>query len=244
MKNIKIILEYDGTGFSGWQFQPNQRTLQGEFEAAVKRISGEDIRVTASGRTDAGVHALGQAVNFKTGSDMDAAAWQGALNHFLPAEMRALEAAEVPEDFNARYCAQGKQYGYIILNRRIPSPLKRNYSWHVPVPLDMDAMKKGAAYLLGEHDFTSFRAVNSDGVNPVRTLRTLEILSDGNRIFFSLEASGFLRHMVRTVVGTLVEVGKGRFAPDDVKGMLDAKDRSRAGPTAPGQGLYLVHVQY
>ncbi len=244
MKNIKIILEYDGTGFSGWQFQPDRRTLQGEFEAAVKKISGEDLRVTASGRTDAGVHALGQAVNFKTGSEMDAAAWQGALNHFLPPEMRALEAAEVPRDFNARYDAKGKQYGYIILNRRVPSPLKRNYSWHVPAPLDISAMKNGAMHLIGEHDFTSFRAVNSDIVNPVRTLRTLEIMPDGNRIFFSLEADGFLRHMVRTVVGTLVEVGKGRFAPDDVKDMLEAKDRSKAGPTAPGQGLYMVSVQY
>ncbi len=244
MKNIKIILEYDGTGFSGWQFQPNRRTLQGEFEAAIRKISGEDLRVNASGRTDAGVHALGQTVNFKTGSEMDAAAWQGALNHFLPPEMRALEVAEVPEDFNARYSAKGKQYGYIILNRRVPSPLKRNYSWHVPVPLDLEAMKEGAIHLIGLHDFTSFRAVNSDTINPVRTLRTLEILPDGNRIFFSLEADGFLRHMVRTVVGTLVEVGKGRFAPDDVKAMLEAKDRSKAGPTAPGQGLYLVSVQY
>jgi tRNA pseudouridine38-40 synthase len=244
MKNIKLILEYDGTGFSGWQFQPDQRTLQGELEAAVKKISGEDLRATASGRTDAGVHALGQVVNFKTAAEMDAQAWLGALNHFLPPEMRALEASEEPEEFNARYSAKGKQYGYIVLNRYIPSPLKRNYSWHVPMALDIEAMKEGAAHLLGEHDFTSFRAVNSDGVNPVRTLRLLEIQVDGNRIFFSLEASGFLRHMVRTVVGTLVEVGKGRFAPGDVKDMLEERDRTKAGPTAPGQGLYLVHVEY
>ncbi|MHB8174737.1 MAG: tRNA pseudouridine(38-40) synthase TruA [Nitrospirota bacterium] len=244
MKNIKVILEYDGTGFAGWQFQPDQRTLQGEFEAAVKKISGEEFRVTASGRTDAGVHALGQVVNFKTSAGMDARAWLGALNHFLPPEMRALEVSEVPEDFNARYSAKGKQYGYIILNRQSPSPLKRNYSWHVPMPLDIAAMKEGAAHLLGEHDFTSFRAVNSDSINPVKTMRSLEILPDGNRIFFSLEADGFLRHMVRTVVGTLVEVGKGRFAPDDVKDMLEARARTKAGPTAPGQGLYLVRVEY
>ncbi len=244
MKNIKLILEYDGTGFAGWQFQPDQRTLQGELEAAVKKISGEDLRVTASGRTDAGVHALGQVVNFKTAAEMDAKAWLGALNHFLPVEMRALEASEEPEEFSARYSAKGKQYGYIVLNRYIPSPLKRNYSWHVPMPLDIEAMKEGAAHLLGEHDFTSFRAVHCDAVNPVRTLRLLEIQLDGNRVFFSLEASGFLRHMVRTVVGTLVEVGKGRFAPADVKEMLEARDRTKAGPTAPGQGLYLVNVEY
>ncbi len=190
------------------------------------------------------MHALGQVVNFKTAAEMDAKAWLGALNHFLPPEMRALEASEEPEEFSARYSAKGKQYGYIVLNRYIPSPLKRNYSWHVPMPLDIEAMKEGAAYLLGEHDFTSFRAVHSDGVNPVRTLRMLEIQLDGNRIFFSLEASGFLRHMVRTVVGTLVEVGKGRFASGDVKDMLEARDRTKAGPTAPGQGLYLVHVEY
>jgi tRNA pseudouridine38-40 synthase len=244
MKNIKIILEYDGTGFAGWQYQPDQRTLQGELETAIKKISREDLRVTASGRTDAGVHALGQVVNFKTAAEMDAKAWLGALNHFLPPEMRTLEASEEPEEFSARYSAKGKQYGYIVLNRYIPSPLKRNYSWHVPMPLDVEAMKEGAAHLIGEHDFTSFRAVNCDAVNPVRTLRLLEIQLDGNRIFFSLEASGFLRHMVRTVVGTLVEVGKGRFAPGDVKDMLQARDRTKAGPTAPGQGLYLVHVEY
>ena len=159
--------------------------------------------------------------------------------------MRGLQASEEPEDFNARYSAKGKQYGYIVLNRQIPFPRsKRNYSWHVPMPLDIEAMKEGAAHLLGEHDFTSFRAVHCDGVNPVRTLRLLEIQLDGNRIFFSLEASGFLRHMVRTVVGTLVEVGKGRFAPGDVKEMLEARDRTKAGPTAPGQGLYLVRVEY
>jgi len=244
MKNMKLVLEYDGTDFSGWQWQPGRPTLQGALEDAIRRTSGEEIRVTASGRTDAGVHALGQVVNFRTEASLDGRAWSGALNHYLPPQVRVLEASEAPPEFNARHSARGKHYGYIVLNRPAPSPLKRNYAWHVPAPLNFGAMREAAMRLVGEHDFSSFRSSDCDAKNPVRELRRLEIELDGFRIFFSLEASAFLRHMVRNIVGTLVEAGRGRFTPDGVGEILAARDRTKAGPTAPPQGLYLVRVEY
>jgi len=244
MKNIKLILEYDGTNYAGWQWQPNVPTLQAALEEAIKRTSKEELRVTASGRTDAGVHAFGQVANFKTEASLDAYAWLGALNHFLPADIRVLTADEVAPDFSARYSAKGKRYGYIIINRVIPSAIKRNYAWNISFPLDVEAMKQGASYLVGTHDFTSLRATACDAESPVRELRELEVGRDDSRIFVSLEASGFLRHMVRNIVGTLVEVGRGVMKPEDVRTILEMRDRTKAGPTAPPQGLYLVGVEY
>lgn len=244
MKNIKIILEYDGTEFSGWQFQPRQRTLQGTLEDAIKATTGEEMRVTASGRTDAGVHAYGQAVNFKTEANLDARAWLGALNHYLPRQMRVQDVEEVGPDFSARFDAKGKQYDYIIINRAVPSPIHRNYAWHVGMPLDFEAIEAAARELVGEHDFTSLRATDCDSNTPVRELRSLDVIKDSDRIRLSLKAGGFLRHMVRNIAGTLVEVGRGRFSPEDMKAILEARDRTKAGPTAPPQGLYLVKVEY
>jgi len=244
MKNIKIILEYDGTNYAGWQWQPGQVTLQGTLEEAVRKTSGEELRVTASGRTDAGVHAYGQVVNFKTESILEPWAWKGALNHRMPPDIRVLEAYDEDEEFSARHSARGKEYEYVVINRPMPSPIYRNHAWHVGYTLDVDAMRDGAGYLIGEHDFTSLRARDCAAKSPVRTLYKLEVEQDGERVKFSVGGSAFLKHMVRNIVGTLVEVGRGRFAPEDVKVILEAKDRTKAGPTAPAQGLYLVQVIY
>ena len=244
MKNIKLLLEYDGTNFAGWQWQPNRPTLQGALEEAIKKTSGEEIRVTASGRTDAGVHARGQVVSFLTGAGLEGASWRGALNHRLPREMRVLDAREAQDGFNARHSARGKLYEYKVINRPVPSALMVNRAWHVGTHLDMGAMQGAARLLMGEHDFTAFRAADCDAKNPVRTLWRLDIERDGETMTFSLGASAFLRHMSRNIVGTLVEVGRGRMPADGMEAILAARDRARAGPTAPPQGLYLINVLY
>jgi tRNA pseudouridine38-40 synthase len=244
MPNFKIILEYDGSDFAGWQFQPEQKTLQGELERAIKRTSGEKLRVTASGRTDAGVHALGQVVSFRTDAKLDARAWHGAFNQYLPHTMRAMSVEEVPEDFNARFSAKGKQYEYIVINRKTPSAIRRNYAWHVPYELDYDAMVEASKLFIGCIDFTSFSATDTDAVTFTRTLSRLDMERDGEQIRFTFVSAGFLRHMVRNIVGTLVDVGRGRIAPLDITVILEAKDRKMAGTNAPPQGLYLVKVEY
>jgi tRNA pseudouridine38-40 synthase len=243
-RNIKLVVEYDGTDYAGWQWQPDEPTLQGALERAISKTTGEEIRVTASGRTDAGVHAYGQVVNFQSESALSAKEWHGALNHFLPDDIRVLEAGDAEPGFSARHSAKGKEYEYVVLNRRMPSPLSRHRAWHVAVPLDTAAMRSAALHLIGEHDFTSFRAAGCSANQPVRELLMLKIEQEGDRIVFTLGANAFLRHMVRNIVGTLVEVGRGRFTPDEVKAILDARDRTRSGPTAPPQGLYLVKVIY
>ncbi|MBI5189360.1 MAG: tRNA pseudouridine(38-40) synthase TruA [Nitrospirae bacterium] len=244
MKNIKLVLEYDGTNYCGWQVQPHVVTLQGTLENAIFKVSGEKVRVTASGRTDGGVHAWGQVANFHTDAVQSGRAWQGGLNHFLPPDMRVLDASEANPEFHSRHSAKGKLYEYIVVNRFVHSPIRRSHAWHVGVHLDLDAMTKAAAHLLGEHDFTSLRAVACDAKNPVRELRSLSITKDGDAVKFRLGANAFLRHMVRNIVGTLVEVGRGRMKPDYIPALLDARDRMKAGPTAPPQGLYLVEVEY
>jgi len=244
MRNIKLILEYDGTNYSGWQWQDNAPTLQGALEKAIHRITGEALRVSASGRTDAGVHAYGQVVNFRTGSGLDIDKWRGALNHYLPADMKVLQVEGAPDEFDARRSARGKRYEYIVLNRYVSSPLTRTRAWHVAVPLDVDAMRRAGEALIGECDFSSFRGAGCSAKSPVRELTGLDIVRDGDRIVFTLKAYAFLRHMVRNIVGTLVEVGRGRLTPEDVAVILDARDRTKAGLTAPPQGLYMVEVEY
>lgn len=244
MKNIKITMEYDGTNYAGWQWQPDEPTLQGAVEKAIMRVTGEKLRVTASGRTDAGVHAYGQVVNFHTGAELKPHSWQGALNHFLPDDMTVLSAEEADPDFSARYSARGKRYDYIVLNRWTQSPLLRNRAWHVGFPLDVEAMRLAALHLIGEHDFSSFQASGCSASHPVRELMLLEVRQAGDMITFSLGASAFLQHMVRNIAGTLVDVGRGRFTPGEVGEILAARDRTIAGPTAPPQGLYLMRVFY
>jgi tRNA pseudouridine38-40 synthase len=248
MTNIKLILSYDGTNYSGWQFQPDVPTLQGKLESAIRKISGEELRVIASGRTDAGVHAYGQVVSFHTKKDILPYKWMGGLNHFLPKDIRVIEASVEDDEFSAWHSSRGKVYQYILLRIAPHAPLMRNRAWQVGYKLDIDAMRAAAESLLGEHDFSSFRAIDCSAKNPIRTLRRLEIVDEpdmwGTRITFTLEANAFLRHMVRNIVGTLVWVGRGLFKADDISHILAAKDRTHAGLNAPPQGLYMVKVYY
>lgn len=243
-RTIRLLLEYDGTKFHGWQVQPRGPTIQGELEAALLRITGKPVRVSGSGRTDAGVHALGQVASFTSTARLDAAAFRRALNSLLPRAITVLEAQEAPRGFEARFAATGKLYRYRVLARSSPSPLERERSWHVPQPLDLAQMRAAASHLVGRHDFSAFRATGCAAANPVRTLRLCAIARDGDLLIFELEAEGFLRMMVRNIVGTLVETGRGRYSAGEVREILGGRDRARAGIAAPPQGLYLVHVGY
>jgi tRNA pseudouridine38-40 synthase len=246
MRNIKLILEYDGTNYHGWQSQAGSGdpTIQDTLEQALKTLTKEDCKTFSSGRTDAGVHAFGHVANFKTGSSIPAEAWAPALNHLLPHDIRVLASGEAPEDFHARFSALSKVYQYRLLNRRASTALYRNYAWHINTPLNLKKMRDAASRLPGKRDFSTFRSSGCGAKTPVRTLKRAEISKRGDFIEIWLEADSFLQYMVRNITGTLVEVGLGRFSPDDVERMLKSVDRSQAGRTAPPQGLYLVEVHY
>jgi len=245
-RNIKLVLEYDGTNYHGWQSQIGSGlpTIQDVFEHALKKLTSETINVVSSGRTDAGVHALGHVANFKTASRIPAEAWAPALNHLLPNDIRVLLSNEVPDDFHARFSARGKIYQYRILNRRCPSALYRNYSWHMSKRLNLKNMRSAAACLVGKHDFSAFRSSECGAKTPVRTLKTLNIKKSGEFVEILLEADAFLMHMARNIVGTLAEVGLNRRPVTDVKRILLSCDRSMAGRAAPSCGLYLLKVFY
>jgi tRNA pseudouridine38-40 synthase len=245
-RNIKLVLEYDGTNYHGWQTQAGsgRPTIQETLEQSLRLLAKEESKTYSSGRTDAGVHAFGHVANFHTASSLPPHAWAPALNHLLPADIRVLTSEEVTGDFHARYSAVGKIYLYRILNRRAPSAVYRNYAWHVPVRLRPKSMKEAASCLIGKHDFSAFRSAECGAKSPVRTLKRLEIKKRGDFIELWLEADAFLQYMVRNITGTLVEVGQGRFPPADVARMLASRNRSAAGRTAPPQGLYLQEVFY
>jgi len=242
------MLAYDGTRYAGWQTQVDQTTLQSTLEAAMERICGERIRVAASGRTDAGVHALGQVVSCSTHVSLSADVLCRALNARLPHDMAVLSVAEAPRGFHARRDAVGKVYRYHIDNGAIADLFLRRYRWHVPRPLDADAMARAAGPLIGTHDFRSFEASGGERKSSVRTVSRFAVTcpppSRGREICLEVEANGFLYKMVRTLVGTLVEVGRGRQSEAWPAEVLRARDRRRAGPTAPPQGLFLVRVVY
>jgi tRNA pseudouridine38-40 synthase len=244
-RNIRLLLEYDGTGYHGWQRQLDALTIQQVLEEALQRLTGERIILIGSGRTDAGVHALGQTANFRTESAIPLTAFHKGLNSLLPKDIAVLAAAEAPPEFHARKSARAKTYEYRILNRPTRSPLSGRYAWWIAPGLDLAAMAGAAAVLPGEHDFTAFRASGSDNHNPVRRVLAAEWRDHpGGRLSFTITATGFLRGMVRSLVGTMVEVGRGKAPPTILAELLASGARHLAGPTAPPQGLFLMEVFY
>jgi tRNA pseudouridine38-40 synthase len=244
-RNIRLLLEYDGTGYHGWQRQLDDATIQGVLEAAVARLTQERVAVIGSGRTDAGVHARGQVANFRTESAIPLRAFHQGLNSLLPKDIAVLEAREAEPSFHARKSARAKTYEYRILNRSTRSPLHRNSAWWLAPRLDLGAMAAAAAGLMGEHDFTAFRASGSDNINPVRRVLAAAWREEpGGWLSFTITATGFLRGMVRSLVGTMVEAGRGKAPPTILAKLLQNHARHLAGPTAPPQGLYLVEVFY
>jgi tRNA pseudouridine38-40 synthase len=256
MRNLKMILSYDGTEFSGWQVQPDTSTVQGTLASAIGRITGEKVLPQGSGRTDAGVHALAQVVTFVTESSVPTENFQKALNDLLPASVRVLEVTEARSDFHARHSARAKTYRYRIYRGSICPPFLARYTWHYPYPLDEAAMARAAGMVVGERDFTSFAAVDPErgrddeaawNANVNANIR--QILSSsweraGEELIYTVRGSGFLHHMVRNLVGTFILVGKATLQPADVMRILEARNRSAAGATAPAAGLYLVNVEY
>jgi tRNA pseudouridine38-40 synthase len=245
MPRFKLTLAYDGGPFMGWQRQDHGPSVQAALEAALERYCGTPVPVQAAGRTDAGVHALGQVVHADVTRPDPPRKVQDALNALLrPHPIAVLAAERVAADFSARFDATERSYLYRILNRRAPPTLERGQVWHIVRPLDVPAMQAAARHLVGRHDFTSFRAVHCQSKSPVKTLASLTVAHAGEEIQVRAVARSFLHHQVRNMVGTLVQVGLGRWAPDDVAAALAARDRSAAGPTAPPDGLYLVSVSY
>jgi tRNA pseudouridine38-40 synthase len=242
MKNYRIVLAYDGTDFRGWQRQPEGRTVQGVIEEAVRKVTQKKTVVHGAGRTDAGVHALGQVASFRGAFRLAEADLFRALNAVLPADVRIFSLDEVPAGFHARESARSKLYRYRIVHAPQPSPLDRRYVLHWPYPLDLRAMRQAARMFVRTDDFTAFSS-NRDR-SPVRTVARSEIRKTGPEIVYTIEAGGFLRYMVRTIVGTLLEVGRGRLAPADIEDIFRRKDRSRAGATAAAKGLTLVRIDY
>lgn len=243
-RNIKLTIEYDGTDFSGWQRQSKRPSIQGEIQRAIQAVTREHVNVIGAGRTDAGVHALGQVANFTTVSRIRTDRFPAALNAHLPETIRILHAADVASDFHARYSATGRTYRYVILNRRAPSAILRRHAWHVPQPLDVDAMQRSAAAVIGTHAFTAFRGVGSDERSTVCDLRTAEVARKDEMVILTFEADRFLRHMVRMLTGTLVYVGLGKLPANEVGRILASEDNRRAGQRAPAHGLFLVKVTY
>lgn len=246
MRTHRFTLEYDGTGFEGWQRQPEgHRSVQATLEEGIARVTGAAVRVVGAGRTDAGVHAEGQVASARFATRLDPAALARALNAVLPDDLAVVDLAEVPLGFHAQHHARSKLYRYQVWNGAAPSPLRARRSAWVRSPLDLAAVRVAAGDLVGTHDFASFRAVGSRVGTTVRTLSRLDVLgTPGDLVAFELEATGFLRHMARTLVGTLLEVGRGRRRGDSMPGLLAARERAAAGPTAPARGLTLVRVEY
>lgn len=245
LKNVKLKLCYDGTNYHGWQIQKDKPTIQGIIESRLRIITGEKIKIIGSGRTDAGVHAINQVANFKTSSDLKPSEIKRALNSLLPGDIYIKEAKYVPIDFHARYMARSKTYEYRILNREEPDIFTRRYHWHVLPHLNTEEMAKALSLIIGTHDFSAFKSSGSSIVNPIRTVFRAELISDSNGFLrIIIEANGFLRHMVRNIVGTIVQVGYGKISLERFKHIFAMGDRRFAGRKAPACGLFLLDVKY
>ena len=270
MRNLRLTIAYDGTDFSGWQVQPGRNTVQGALASAIGRLTGENVLPQGSGRTDAGVHALAQVASFETNSSIPEENWTGALNDILPASIRVLQVGEAEPEFHARKSARAKTYRYRILRAAICPPFLARYVWHYPYPLEEAAMVEAAGVVVGEHDFSSFAAVDPERVERlaaeekggetnlqmgdartikvratnVRTIFSSEWKREGDELIYTVRGSGFLHNMVRNLVGTFLLIGKGTVSLDGLRVILEARERTAAGSTAPAGGLYLVNVEY
>lgn len=244
--NFKLTIEYDGSGFHGWQRQKGCRTVQGEIEKAIETLCGQKTALIGSGRTDAGVHALGQVAGFTCRTRLDPATIQKALNSLLPAEIVIRDCQPAAPGFHARFDARRKTYRYRILNRPLAAAVGRQYAWHLRRPLDLGAMRRAAAVLIGRHDFAAFEGAGSPRSHTIRQVFTACFHAEegGDVVAFDIEADGFLRFMVRNIVGTLVLVGGEKIGVSDFAEILQSRERRRAGPTAPPQGLFLMRVSY
>ncbi len=254
-RRVRLTLQYDGSGYGGWQVQPRVTTIQGCLQDCIFRLTGERVAVIGAGRTDAGVHAIEQVAAFDSGSGLHIDVIKRALNVMLPQGIRVMDAMDVGGDFHPRYNARAKRYAYVLANMREVPVFMDRYVWRITCPLDLEVMRAASLSLIGKHDFTSFRGSGCGAKNPVRTVRSLEVqkLSEafflaatfrGEFIKITVEADAFLRHMVRNMVGTLVEAGRGKLSPERMKGILESRDRRLAGPTAPAKGLFLEKVSY
>lgn len=245
MRNIKLIIEYDGKEFNGWQRQPSKLNIQGTIEQAIKIVTGEEVDLSASGRTDAGVHAFGQVANFKTNSNIPIDKIAIALNSNLKKSIRIISAEEVDERFHSRLTCKRKTYRYIINNSEFSSAIYRNLETHIPQKLNIEKMQKGAKFFEGEHDFKAFKASGTSSKSSIRTIYNAKVNEmPNNRIYIELTGNGFLYNMVRIISGTLVDVGLEKIEPEEIKNIINSKDRNLAGKTLPPNGLYLMNVEY
>ncbi|KRQ87265.1 tRNA pseudouridine synthase A [Caloramator mitchellensis] len=244
MRNIKLIIEYDGTNYCGWQKQKNGISIEEMIEKSIEKILKEKVELIGSSRTDAKVHAKGQVANFFTNTRVPAEKICNALNSVLPEDIKIIHSEEVSKEFHSRYDSKGKKYSYLIVNREVPLALYRNYAAHVKYDLNLGNMQEACKYFLGEHDFSAFRSTGSSVKTSVRNIMLLELIKRDEFITVNIEANGFLYNMVRIIVGTLIDVGRGKIKPNEIKDIIQSKDRKRAGATAPPQGLYLEKVYY
>ena len=244
MKRIKLVVSYDGTNYHGWQIQPNAITVEGVVNQALSELLQEKVSVIGASRTDAGVHAYGNVAVFDTESRIPPEKMAYALNRYLPEDIRIQSSCQVPDDFHPRHCNSVKTYEYHIMNTKIPLPIQRLYNYHFYWELNLEAMKEAAKYIVGEHDFKSFCSAKTQVTDTTRTVYSLDLWKEGNQVKLRITGNGFLYNMVRIITGTLLQVGTGHYKPEDVKIMLEKKERTCAGACAPACGLRLVEIAY